>query len=261
MTVLNTYCHLAELLTGNSYLHLFNLLTHSTRYVGLYAIGKSWPCIFQCNTERCYWWFSSLKFPEYLILYKKLIWCMKKDLTLQIWIPQIQGKTHQLWPFYYTPQINIWHILIWSSDVVVVQHRNKCTNKFISFLVLPNSVQYLVSAQMIISLPSKGMKWIWLWTGLWSASGPAVCLCGWDVYWGFLPGPVGSHLVWMTTATRVPLASAIPPMAAWSHVACSVRLRSTPVSMTDCGRGKRISGEKEAEHNNDECSCGYNYDR
>lgn len=38
---------------------------------------------------------------------------------------------------------------------------------------------------------------------------------------GLFVWPVGSHLVWMMAAVRVPLASVTPTMAAWSHVAYS----------------------------------------
>ncbi len=38
---------------------------------------------------------------------------------------------------------------------------------------------------------------------------------------GLFVWPVGSHLVWMMAAVKMPLASVTPTMAAWSHVAYS----------------------------------------
>lgn len=49
-------------------------------------------------------------------------------------------------------------------------------------------------------------------------------------------------------------------------VSCSIqrqllKLCSTPVSMTDCGRGKHVSGENNAECSKVECNSGYNCGR
>lgn len=71
--------------------------------------------------------------------------------------------------------------------------------------------------------------------------------------------PVGSHLVWMMAAVRVPLASVTPDYGCL--VSCSVQrqllgLCSTPVSTADCGWGEHVSGGKDAERSEGESNPG-----
>lgn len=99
----------------------------------------------------------------------------------------------------------------------------QCTyiNKFMALPVSSSIVSYLSPGldnnqlplqwkEVSVTLNGAVMSFASCCASLWRR-----CLLGLFVW------PVGSHLVWMMAAVRVPLASVTPTMAAWSHAAYS----------------------------------------
>lgn len=92
-------------------------------------------------------------------------------------------------------------------------------NKFIVFPVSSTIVSYLPPVSIIISFPS-GVNEVSVTLNRAEISFGSCRESLWlrCLLWLFV-WPVGSHLVWIMAAVRVPLASVTPTMAAWSHVA------------------------------------------
>lgn len=137
------------------------------------------------------------------------------------------------------------HIEIWSMDVGTV-HKHMHINTFMAFYGVLHHSQLPVLGLDNNHLPSSGMRRVWLWIGPWSALGFAV-----DEMF------IGAFCV----ASKIPLsvndgscedASGKCDSNYGCLVSCSVQCQllrqcSTPVSMTDCGWGKHVSGENDAE--------------